>query len=638
MAGGRVVIGFDTETFEGNVKVLASSTGDYLETSDTEDLFDFLYRTLENTDADFGVFWNLGFDFGAIAKPYVVAHAEELRQQHYRAISARRKLSQLAAIADADGLNPAQVREMKALLLQLDGMETIEIFDTVRYHVRYVGGKGVGLKPRGKGSGRKKTRWCFDAAVFYQEGRGSMSLEAAASKYLGQHKNAEELGISREAIGTQAGYYESHREAIIKYCIQDSKLPASLMDRTIAAFETLGVPFPDRPFSKGSVSKAILEANGCMDATQRRYERLDKSAWRGLWNKAFQGGVFLIRIAGHDSKCYQLDINSAYPDALRRFPSLEDAEVVGPTDPRFPQCFFRFYRIRAAATPRLPLKERRSLRKIYGWDPQPRVFVVTGPDLDALDAYGDPYVIEEAVGIWTPPNAPRPFDWLNETFRQKDEAKKTYGGDSVEYLNIKIVANGVYGCVAQRRPRPSRFTNLIYASYTTALCRKELWLRALRAESSGDKILQYATDGLLIRDQTEGRHRKKAASEGTRDLGGWSFEDSPPVTIFETGVYVVHAQPKPKLKRRGFPDLDYDTLRQVKETIWTSKRKSPIKLKQGIIHRRTAEIGIFLPVERSLNPAKAVRDAGMSAPEDFWGAPLSRFFERCWDLKLKGER
>lgn len=633
----RTVVGFDTETFEGCVKLLASSTGRYIETSDTEDLFDFLYSTLENSDADFGVFWNLGFDFGAIAKPYVVAHAEELRQRHYRAIVARRKLAHLAAIHDTDGLTLAQSREMKALLLELDGMETIEQFDTARYHVRYVGGKGVGLKPRGKGSSRKKTRWCFDAAVFYQEGRGSMSLEAAASRYLGQHKNAAELGISREAIGTVAGYYESKRTEIIEYCVQDSKLAAALMDRTIAAFETLGVPFPDRPFSKGSVSKAILEANGCMDATQERYNRLDKSAWRGLWNKAFQGGVFLIRIAGHAEGCYQLDINSAYPAALRQFPSLEDAEIVGPNDPRFAQCFFRFYRIRAPATPRLPLKERRSLRKIYGWDPTPRVFVVTQPDLDALDAYGDRYTVEEAVGIWTPPDATCPFAWLNETFRQKDEAKKTYGGDSVEYLNIKIVANGVYGCVAQRRPRPSRFTNLIYASYTTALCRKELWLRALRVEREGDKILQYATDGLLVEDRTEGRHRGTARSEGTRDLGGWSFEDSPPVTIFETGVYVVHTAPKPKLKRRGFPDLDYDTLKATGESIWTSRRKSPIKLKQGIIHRRAPEIGIFLPVERSLNPAKAVRDAGMSAPDDFWGAPLSAFFERCWPLKLKGE-
>lgn len=633
----RVVVGFDTETFQGFCKLLCASNGHYLETDDTDTLLGFFYRELEAAEADFGVFYNLGFDFAAVVKRYVMEHAEDLRKQHYHLIQVRKKLAKLAYQAEVGALDRKQTLEMKTLFHELDGTETIEQFDTEHFHIRYVGGKGVGLKPRGKGCSRKRTRWLFDAAVFYQEGHGAMRLETAASKYLGDHKSDEELGISRERIGEEAGYYEANRELIIRYCVKDSDLARRLMERTIEAYGKLGYPFPDRPFSKGSVSKALLEANGCMNATQARYESLDRSASRALWNKSFLGGVFLLRTAGHVENAYGLDINSAYPDALRSFPSLEKAILVEPNDPRFSQCFFRFYRIRACPTPRLPLKEKKSLRKIYGWSNEPHSFVVAGPDLEALDLYGDPYTIEEAIGVWTPPDAPRPFAWIEDVFRQKDAAKGQYGGDSVEYLNIKIVANGVYGCVAQRRPRPSRFTNLIYASYTTALCRLKLWSKAKAVEATGDRVVQYATDGLTVEDRTEGRGRAAQLAASSSLLGEWDYAKGAPLTLFETGVYVLHYPEKPKLKVRGFPDLTLEALRSCPTAYWESARKAPIKLKSGIIQRRTEDIGRFFKVDRILHPAKAVRDGRMDAPKDFWSAPLCSYFEKAWPLTLTGE-
>ena len=64
------VIGFDTETYKGYVKVLTDSKGKYLESSDTMKLLDFLYN--EGKNSDYNVFYNIEYDLGSIIKPYVI--------------------------------------------------------------------------------------------------------------------------------------------------------------------------------------------------------------------------------------------------------------------------------------------------------------------------------------------------------------------------------------------------------------------------------------------------------------------------------------------------------------------------------------------------------------------------------------
>jgi len=630
----------DTETFEGYVKLLACSDGSFIESSDTDELLAFLYE--HGRESRFNVFWNLSFDSGAIIKQFVVAHADELRKRHYRKIELMKRTSRLDAKVFANGSTPESIRDLKALKVELDGMETVERFDTGRFHVQLVGAKGMGIRPLDKRSHHKGrgTVWCFDAAAFYVEGHGGMKLETAASRYLGAHKSDKELGIDRARIGSEAGYYEAHRDDILAYCVQDASLTARLMERTVSAFANLGYGFPDKPFSKGSVSKQLLRDRGALATTIPQYQKLRLSAYRDLWLRSFQGGVFLLRGAGHFDNVYNLDLNSAYPWALRQFPSLEGAEPILPDDPRWndPRTFFRFYRIRLAPTPRTPMKPKASLRKIYGFFEEPAVLCVTEPDLDALRAWGEPFEVVEAVGIFCP-SADLPFDFLDEVFRQKTEAKKTYGGDSVEYLGIKIVANGLYGIIAQRRPRESQFTNMIYASYTTALCRRELWRAAKEIEDSGDAVLQYATDGLLVEDKSGGAVRALWKSRDTEALGGWSFDDGFAVTLFETGVYVKHlADGSESLKKRGAPDLTVAALKECAENKWVSHRSAPVKTKTAIIRNMADLLGVFISVDREILPARSFADAEQKFPRGLRKAPLSSYFYEHWYLALRGEK
>ncbi len=48
------VVGWDTETFKGYVKLLANSNGQYIESSNTLELLDFLFT---NGDNEYNVFY-----------------------------------------------------------------------------------------------------------------------------------------------------------------------------------------------------------------------------------------------------------------------------------------------------------------------------------------------------------------------------------------------------------------------------------------------------------------------------------------------------------------------------------------------------------------------------------------------------
>lgn len=618
------VLGFDTETPFGYVGCLAVSSGSAIETRDTDTLLTWLYE--RGATADYNVFWNLGFDSAAILKQFVVDNVESLREGHYRKIAATKELAGLKAREMVDAPTFRMTTEIKKLVVELDGMETVERFDTARFHIQLVGAKALGVKPL---KSRKKTVWFFDAAVFYQTAFGGMSLEKAAQSYLGEGKSNEAEGLDRAKIGSEDGYYTANRDAIVRYCIRDAELTARLMEKTLSAFEHLGFSFPEKPFSKGSVSKQILKDNHVLDATQAAYERLDLNAYRSYWRKSYQGGVFLLCAGGTVENVTEADINSAYPWALLQFPSLEGAEVIDLDDPRFPECYFRFYKIEAKPTPRLPLKEKRSLRKIYGYADEIYTWWVAAPDLASLTVWGDAYRVVDGCGILCP-NQTRPFAFLSDVFSQKTEAKNRWGADSIEYLNVKIVANGFYGILAQRRPREGRFTNLIYASYTTALCRQKLWAKAKEITEGGGTILQYATDGLLFRGGDN--------FQNSDALGEWSIHSVDRVTLFESGVYVKRKGDRTEVKKRGFPDLTEELLRTCPTHYWDSVRSAPIKLKQSIIQRRAADIGVFLPVDRTLCPVKSYFDAGQSYPSFVNKLPLSEYFHSSWLLKLKGEK
>ena len=200
------VIGFDTETYKGYVKVLTDSNGKYLESSDTIELLDFLYN--EGKESDYNVFYNIEYDLGSIIKPYVIENGERLHKQFYERLQAVQL--QIANVEEESGYT----------------------FNIGNYHVVYLSNKMFSLRKKGN-----KAIYFWDASNFYKTGYGHMTLNNASSKYLHKTKNNEELNIDRARIGNEQGYYEKHREKIIKYSIYDCILTKELFERTIKSYQ-----------------------------------------------------------------------------------------------------------------------------------------------------------------------------------------------------------------------------------------------------------------------------------------------------------------------------------------------------------------------------------------------------------------
>ena len=71
-------VGFDTETFRGQVKLLAASSGQYVESPTTEVAIDFIYRQLPSIH-DAGTFYNLRFDVSAILRGAAASDPDGVR-------------------------------------------------------------------------------------------------------------------------------------------------------------------------------------------------------------------------------------------------------------------------------------------------------------------------------------------------------------------------------------------------------------------------------------------------------------------------------------------------------------------------------------------------------------------------------
>lgn len=583
-------------------------------------------------DADFNVFWNVRFDFGAIVKPWLVARAPVLKTNHLRKMRVMKEVALLDAKLLVEDKPKSEDRiRRRALKREADELESVERFAIGPYRVLYIPKKGFRLTRIRKQRGRNSVVF-FDAAQFYatasetaSEMSEAASLDKAARKYLGEHKTAEEEGISREEIGSDVAYYDAHRDAIVRYCRQDSGLTARLFARVVDAFEAIGAPFPKQPWSRASVGREYLKRTGVLEGSRGAYRRLSASGHARLWEKAYAGACIHTRGLGAWPDTHRLDENSAYPAAMIEFPSLEGAFLVDRSDARFDGCYFKFYEVLLTPTPRraLPARDGGPDRLLYVEGGTPRRVCVTAIDLELFDAFGDRYEILDAVGVFTP-SEERPLSYMRTLFESKSAIKRKFGENSVEYQNVKVMLASTYGILTQSRPRAGRYTNFIYGSYITAHTRRALWLKAQECERRGGTVLAFMTDGLFVADLAD-------PPEPSKTLGGWDVVDEGLVVLFANGIYLAGGH----LKKRGAPDLTTDALMNTDGTTITTRKARPFGLKQGIIQAHPERVGVFLDEEKELYPAAMADGAGLVVPKDLMRAPLRSYFTRRWLLSYR---
>jgi hypothetical protein len=175
---------------------------------------------------------------------------------------------------------------------------------------------------------------------------------------------------------------------------------------------------------------------------------------------------------------------------------------------------------------------------------------------------------------------------------------------------------------------------MIFASYVTALCRKQLWEEVVRIEKAGDRIVMLATDGIIAAG--DGGHREVALQESSSALGKWETADVDEGVFFESGVYCLRKGDVWSMKVRGLPGVAPEKLMACPTPSLEVTFQSPLHLKPALIQRRPENLGVFEERKRELNPAKAAEDGGFSFHRSFVSAPLSSYFTRSWKLLPRG--
>ena len=575
------VVGWDTETYKGYVKLLANSEGKYIESSNTLELLDFLY---ENGDNQYNVFYNINYDLGSILKQYIVDNAENIRKKLYE--------------------------DMKIKRIGQEDAELGYIFDIEDYHIRYLSDKMFELRKR------KTTRYFWDASNFYKSGYGHLTLNKASEMFLNDKKSDEELSINRAKIGSEEGYYEKNRDKIIKYCIKDAELTKRLFERTIKGYENIGLSFPDKPYSEASIFKNYINSFWDLEKSWAIYYQSIREF--SYFYNAYRGGIFLTKKVGHYNDVIDIDINSAYPFVISQLYSIVGSKIVNePSD-------YTFYKIEAYPQEYFPLKIKNKL--FYGKSKHKMNFYITEYDKEILDLYHYPYEIKEIIGIKTQKKK-LPID-INHWYNIKNEIKKKYGKNSVEYLNVKIFINSGYGVFAQSVPSFTKFSNFIYASYITAYTRNYI-LKLIKGYE--DKVISISTDGLvMLKDDKFINNIQDKISDRLGDL---SYEEYDSITQYGNGIYLLKNKDKYVLKKRGYEQMKVEDLfKNVYKIEYKSEK--PIRMIEGIIQRKFKEINDFSQQIKTFSPYDVWISNNPGFAEKLVDIPINEFHRLQFNVDI----
>jgi len=251
----------DTETYEGNVFLIADSDGKYLDEITPNSVIKFLFhKKYQNT---WNFFYNLSYDAEVILK---LLGTELNRYKRTRNLS----------------------------------------FEFGNYTLDYIPNRKLAIR-----KGHHSTVF-FDIAQFYHA-----SLVDAYQNNIKPLPEAY-LEMKNKRSEFSPRFYNRNKTLIRNYCIQDCILTKELATKWIELFHDAFGFHPARWVSSGYLAEKVLINNGI------EFPRFDSIQYeiQDLAFRSYFGGRFEILKRGFIGDAYLYDINSAYPYALTHIPNL----------------------------------------------------------------------------------------------------------------------------------------------------------------------------------------------------------------------------------------------------------------------------------------------------------------------------
>lgn len=269
---------------------------------------------------------------------------------------------------------------------------------------------------------------------------------------------------------------------------------------------------------------------------------------------AYAGGRFELFRLGRHVNVFGVDINSAYPTAISRLPSLSEGVWRYVKSPRR-IVEFGVYRIELSGSPftRIPspLFHRDSGGNIsfpwrtsgWYWSPEVRALISTGVTARVVEGW-------EYVGWET-----RPFSFVPEMFDKRRALKAVGDGSEVA---LKLALNSLYGKMAQRagwerKGGAPTWHQLEWAGWVTSYTRAALY--SVLARVPWDSLVAVETDGLFITCEPA----TLGITHGT-GLGEWDVTEYDEIVYLQSGVYAKNNGGSWTSKYRGLDPGSVSTL------------------------------------------------------------------------------
>lgn len=309
-------------------------------------------------------------------------------------------------------------------------------------------------------------------------------------------------------------------------------------------------------FGPGQAAQKWLGLVGCPPGEEIR-EVVPQWA-RDAGRESYYGGWFEIFAHGIiDGNSYGYDINSAYPYGISTLPCLLHGEWTRGTGRMSPLArnAIRLVNVTVRGNSQrigcMPFRRPDgSIARFqhqsgwYWWD-----------EIKAAIAAGAIIASSVKVAEWIqydPCACKPPLQDIRELY----QGRLDVGKNSPAGKGKKLIYNSAYGKLAQSVGAP-KFTNSIYASRITALCRIQILNAIATHPTKSDSLVMVATDSVVFKE----RHPFLNIHE--TELGAWDETKHTNLTLFMPGVYWddttrqrIADNESPKLKSRGIPAID----------------------------------------------------------------------------------
>jgi hypothetical protein len=378
----------------------------------------------------------------------------------------------------------------------------------------------------------------YDVVSFFQ-----CAFVKACDSYLGDEFVDRELIVQNKML--RSGFREEDLDEIDRYNEAELVNLVKLMNELRIRLHRAGLK-PARWDGPGAIAVALMGREGIPLHLQQAPSEVQPAI-----RHAYFGGRFEVVKFGHvERKCYEYDLNSAYPWALLDVPSLAGGtweyvsgnaghhdfavyhlDYRGTNNPALPQPLPWRAPNGAVAYP----------RNVVGWYWTPEYEVAReyvrrqGGNLAVLGAW-----------VFHPASSVRPFSYVSTLYEQRRELKKA--GDGA-HVGIKLGLNSQYGKLAQQvgwrierdgSLRIPPYHQLEWAGYVTSKCRAAVLGAALGAL---DKVIAFETDALFVEE-------KLNVTEGA-GLGEWEYTGFDDITYLQSGTYFANSDGEAIDKTRG---------------------------------------------------------------------------------------